>query len=50
MSTFGDHTPAEDLLGWIQYVQSEHNLSILQMIAIICRVLNYLIENELPEG
>lgn len=45
MSVFGDHTPEQDLLDWIQYVQSEHKLTLMQLLRALSVVMEWLTRN-----
>ena len=44
MSHFGDNTLREDLLGWIELEQREHEPTICELIKAVHDVLNAIIE------
>lgn len=50
MSTFGDHTPKDDMLNWIEYVKDEHHLTWPQIVRILAELLAYLIETHVQRG
>lgn len=45
MSAFGDHTPKQDILDWLEYVKAEHKLSWIEMVKLVIQVLGYITEN-----
>jgi len=46
MSTFGDHTAKEDLYGWLQLVQSDHKLTVVQLVQMLAEIIAYMLANE----
>jgi hypothetical protein len=46
MSTFGDHTPKQDLLDDIQAIKRKYNLSLMETIVALADIISYLAEYE----
>jgi len=44
MSHFGDHTLRQDILDWVEYAVSEHNVSTYELIKAMLDVLISIIE------
>lgn len=42
MRTFGDHTPKDDLLNWIEYVKDDHHLTWPQLLTLLLQVIAYI--------
>lgn len=49
MSVFDDQAK-DDLLGWVNFLQAEHNLSNLEVIQLVIAILAYLSEYYLDEN
>lgn len=49
MSTFGDRTPKQEILNWLEYVQAEYDLSWVQLVQFTCEVIAYILEREHDE-
>jgi len=45
MSIFGDNTATQELYDWISYVKAERNLTWLQIVALLIKILAYIAEH-----
>jgi hypothetical protein len=44
MSTFGDHTPKQDILDNLESIRSDHQLTTIELIKAVLEVITYLLE------
>lgn len=47
MSYFGDGTSEQNMLDWVKFVEDGDNLTPIQVIQILCKILEYYTEYRL---